>query len=236
MKKLLTVVVYSGTTKNFDGFRYEKAELIVCAEPAEFQRALKKANGKYTVICGGARINDLQPLLDLIDGAGADIIAFANGAAVKTQAFKGAYGVEAADLFLCAVSAEMQCKSILKTELTPFAFAKKAAPCADRYDGILKACLTFKEVKAKLAREVYNYVFESLCAELVGFYASAMLEIRNGSFSADKLAEFDVRLKSEIVLYLAVEKRFAAAPLKKLRDKQFKISFLTANKLKKLLK
>ncbi|MDE6597426.1 MAG: hypothetical protein K2K60_02170 [Clostridia bacterium] len=236
MKKLLTVVVYSQTAKNFDELQYEKAELISCADTAEFQRALKKANGKYTVICGGVSVNDLQPLLDLADSAKEDIIAFSDGAAYKTSAFKGADGIDSADLFLCSVSAAMQCKSVIKCDLTPFTLNKEVLPCADRCGGILHACKAFKEVKAKLAREIYNYVFESLCSELVNFYACALLEIRNGSFTAEQLIEFDTQLKSEIVLYLAVDKRFTAASLKKLRDKQFKISFLTANKLKKLLK
>ncbi|MDE6001308.1 MAG: hypothetical protein K2G96_03185 [Clostridia bacterium] len=237
MKKLLTVVVFNETAQNYDELRYEAAEIISCKEPAEFQRALKKANGKYTVICGNAQINNLQPLLSLTDDANADIIAFDVRAAIKTSAIKGADGTDNADMFLSTVSAAMQCKSVLKSDVAPFTLIKnEVAPCADRCGGILKACLSFKEVKAKLAREVYNFVFENLCAELVNFYACALLEIRGGSYSAEQLTEFDAKIKDEIVLYLALEKRFTAAPLKKLRDKQFKISFITANRLKKLLK
>ena len=236
MKKLLTVVVFGQTELNFDELPYEKAEFTVCESKADVQRAVKRANGKYAVVCeGGVKLNDLQPLLNAADGASADIIAFTGGAAYKPSILKGLDGADCADR-LFNVYAAMQCKSILKTELTPFAFAKNVEPCEAKCAELLRACKQFKEVKAKLAREVYTYVFENLCACLTKFYMRAMLEMRSGSFTAQQLIEFDSALKDEIVLYLAVDKRFTAAPLKKLRDKQFKISFITANRIKKLLK
>ncbi len=227
----------SETAVNFDEPSCDKVEVINCSGTEEVHRALKKANGKYTIVCGAVGFNNLQPLTEVADGTNADIIGFAGGAAYKASAFKGIDVADCGDLFICNISAALQCKSVLITDIIPFSVsADTRYSCAAHCDSLLRACEKFKEVKAKLQREVYTFVFENLCAELINFYMRAMLEIRNGSFAAENLLEFDKELKNEIVLYLAVEKRFNAASLKKLRDKQFKISFITANKIKKLLK
>ncbi|MDE5728695.1 MAG: hypothetical protein K2I20_00780 [Clostridia bacterium] len=60
--------------------------------------------------------------------------------------------------------------------------------------------------------------------------------IHKNEISADELKELDLKLKQNIVLYIAMQKRFTAANLQKLREKNFKINFLTFNKLKKSLK
>ncbi len=62
-----------------------------------------------------------------------------------------------------------------------------------------------------------------------------MLAIKCGEVDGEELVKFDGRLKSEIVLYLALEKNFTAAKLSKLRKKNFKISYFTAKKFKKIL-
>ena len=54
--------------------------------------------------------------------------------------------------------------------------------------------------------------------------------------NVDGLAELDGTLKAEIVLYLALEKKFTASKLHKLREKGYRISFLTERKFRKLLK
>ena len=63
----------------------------------------------------------------------------------------------------------------------------------------------------------------------------AMVAIREGNLAVEQFKAFDGKLKAEIVLYLALEKRFTAAKLHKLRDKDFKISRWTAKKFKKIL-
>ncbi|MCH5147718.1 MAG: hypothetical protein J1F61_07020, partial [Clostridiales bacterium] len=63
-----------------------------------------------------------------------------------------------------------------------------------------------------------------------------MLAMRMGA-DKNKLVEFDRDLKaSDMVLYKVFENRFDHSSLEKLRAKNFKISFITANKYKRELK
>lgn len=63
-----------------------------------------------------------------------------------------------------------------------------------------------------------------------------MLAIYRKETAADGLIEFDKRLKDNVVLYLALEKRFSVANLKKLREKSFKINLIQYNKFKKIIR
>ncbi len=74
-----------------------------------------------------------------------------------------------------------------------------------------------------------------LCDRLVIYYLYALLSIKDGNLDSGKLIAFDGKLKAEIVLYLALEKRFTYAKLQKLREKNFKISGWTARKFRKIL-
>ena len=72
--------------------------------------------------------------------------------------------------------------------------------------------------------------------KLITFYICAAVAIREKQLEAEKLKEFDAKLKENIVLYLALEKKFYPADIKKLREKDFKIGFIQYNKFKKLIK
>ena len=74
-----------------------------------------------------------------------------------------------------------------------------------------------------------------ICLRLTYYYAAAMLAIKSKAIPLSVLTEFDARLKENVVLYLAMDKRFTPASLGKLRKKGFAISFLTAKKFEKFL-
>lgn len=236
MKTLLTIVACNGsaTAELADGVEFiypEQGEKQI-----EFlKRASKAANGKYVVICENATIADPAPLLKIIDKNPADLICFSGGAAVKTSVFKA--GVkDCKDAFSCRVLSVLNCKVILKTTYIPLYIKKPANTfTGDNIDGLLCCAETFGKCKDKITKEIYTYASNMICDRLVIFYMYAMLAIKDGSMSINELTGVDGKLKAEIVLYLALEKRFTAGKLHKLRDKNFKVSPLKAMKFKKLL-
>ena len=239
MKTLLSVVVCGKTGETTQPL-YDGIELIY-AEENENQkdflaRAGKLAKGKYTVICERSfRFADVQSLLNIIDKNTADMVCFTSGCALKTDVFKKAVK-DCEDAFSCRALTVMGCKTILKTTYTPFTFDKRPNQFTqENATGILLAAETFGKVKAKLPKEIYSYSFNLVCDRLVTYYMYAMVAIKDGELHAEDLIEFDNKLKAEIVLHLALEKRFTAAKLNKLREKDFKISRFKASKFKKIL-
>ncbi len=63
-----------------------------------------------------------------------------------------------------------------------------------------------------------------------------MLAVKSKAIPLSALTDFDALLKENVVLYLAMDKRFTPANLGKLRKNGFAISFLTAKKLEKFLR
>lgn len=240
MKILLTIVVNSDIgTKNapplYDGIE------IICPEENESEkdlltRAIKTAKGKYTVLSDRKfRLADINSLLNILDKNSADMVSFTGGTAIKTNLIKNALK-DCTDIFSCLVLSVIGCKTVLKSLYTPFSFEKyQPVFSEDNNAGILLAAEVFCAEKAALSKEVYSYCLNTLCNRLITYYLYTMLAIKCGEVDGEELVKFDGRLKSEIVLYLALEKNFTAAKLSKLRKKNFKISYFTAKKFKKIL-
>ena len=238
MKTLLTVTVCAAQKEApaCDGIEF----IIIEENESErdfLSRAAKSAKGKYVVISDrSVSVADVQSLLNIIDKNTADMVCFTVGMAVKTSYFKNAVK-DCADTFSLKSLCVLSCKNLLKTIYMPFTFGRASVQFnGDNTEGLLLAAETFGKVKSKLTKEIYSYASNLLCDRLVTYYMYSMLEIKSGKTTADKLIAFDGKLKAEIVLYLALEKRFTAAKLEKLRAKAFRISPLTARKFKKLLK
>ena len=237
MKILLTIVVCKTGEQlpEHDGieiiYREENEEEI-----AFLARAAKSAKGKYALISDRPfKIAEVQPLLNILDKNTADMVCFVGGGVIKTSVIRGVVK-DCFGCFSCRTLSVLDCKTLLKTVYYPFAFGKTEVTFKDDYvKGILTSADTFGKVKAKLPKEIYSYAFNMLCDRIVLYYMYAMLEIRNGVLPAENLIAFDSKLKAEIVLYLALEKRFTAGNLHKLREKGFKISGFKAKKFKKCL-
>ena len=192
-------------------------------------RAIKTAKGKYTVLSDRKfRLADINSLLNILDKNSADMVSFTGGTAIKTNLIKNALK-DCTDIFSCLVLSVIGCKTVLKSLYTPFSFEKyQPVFSEDNNAGILLAAEVFCAEKAALSKEVYSYCLNTLCNRLITYYLYTMLAIKCGEVDGEELVKFDGRLKSEIVLYLALEKNFTAAKLSKLRKRilKFHISLL----------
>ena len=129
----------------------------------------------------------------------------------------------------------MDAKSIIKLKTAPFTIKKDRTEYSkDEAVKITASLDEFKKVKSKLAKDVYAFTAEIICARLCDFYLSALFAIKDGNADVTEIKEFDLKLKENIVLYLTMEKRFTALDLKKLRACGFKIGFWDYRKIKKL--
>lgn len=241
MKNLLTIVVSCDTETKHASTLYDGIEIIYREENENEKdfvtRAVKNAKGKYAVLLEKKfRFADVNSLLNILDKNSSDMVSFTGGTAIKTSVIEKVVK-DCADLFSCLILSVLNCKTVLKSVYLPFTFEKTDLIFSDEnYSGLLISAEAFVSAKAKLSKDVYSYAMNALCARLISFYLHAMIAIKDGEMDSDKLITFDGRLKSEIVLYLALEKNFTAAKLSKLRKKNFKISRFTANKFRKLLK
>lgn len=241
MKNLLSIVVSCDTGAKHASTLYDGIELIYPEENEDEKdfvlRAVKNARGKYAVLLEKKfMFADVNSLLNILDKNSPDLVCFTGGTAIKASIIKSV-AKDCADLFSCFILSVLSCKTVLKSVYMPFTFEKSEINFTEaNYSGILIAAEAFGEAKAKLSKDVYSHAMNALCARLVSYYLFAMIAIKEGSMESDKLVTFDGRLKSEIVLYLALEKNFTAAKLSKLRKKNFKISRFTANKFRKILK
>jgi len=238
MKKLLTIVVCDRTIDDRIVSSFDEVELIYTNNnEADIPEAIKHAKGKYTFILSHIfTIEDIKQLVSVLDESDEDIICFEFGSVAKTQLFKGLNFKEDNCTFLFKIYAAMSAKSIKKTLYKPFIFNGNPLEFDDHFkDKVLLASAEFKRVKAKLEKDVYNYVFDMLVKKVVEYYMRAMLAIRSHKYPPEELVKFDNLLKGEIVLYIAVEKRFTPAHMQRLRDKSFKINFLQARKINKAL-
>lgn len=238
MKKLLTIIaknsIQAETACNgIEIFYPEENE----SEKNFALRAAKNADGKYTVIIEQKfALSDIDSLLNILDKNSSDMVIFEGGTAVKTSIVKGTVK-ECRDIFSCMILSILDCKSLLKSAFTPFSFEKSEAVFTeDNYEGLLIAAKAFIDKKSKLAKEHYVHILNAICSKLVVLYLTAMIAIKEGKIDSQSLISFDGKLKGEIVLYLALEKRFKYAKLIKLRKKGFKISKFTAKRFKRALK
>lgn len=239
MKTLLTIIVYD-TDEKHSSTLYDGIELIYPEEKEgekDFvSRAIKNAKGKYAVLLQQKfRLADVNSLLNILDKNSPDMVIFAGGTALKATIVKNVVK-DCHDVFSCFILSILSCKTLLKSVYIPFSYIKSEVNFTeDNYSGLLLASEAFGEAKASLSKDIYSYVMNALCARLVPFYLYSMVSISEGSMEKEKLISFDNRLKTEIVLYLTLEKNFTYAKLAKLRKKGFKISWLTAKKFVKQL-
>ena len=233
MKKLLTIVVYGQSDDGKNDTIYDQIELIYA--DGGLQSAVKQAKGKYVLIENRTFLfNDVQPFLNALDTATQDVIRFNGANAYKSTLFKGV--ADNGDCFAFCTSAAFNAKTVGYFEYAPFTFSAADWNYEKEETGLLQVCREFKRVKAKLSKEVYAFSFDLICDRLQLFYTHALLVIRAKTILAEQLSEFDKNLKDEIVLYLALDKRFDGGKLSKIRKKGFKISYFTARRYKKLLK
>lgn len=241
MKNLLTIVVSCETCEKHASTLYDGIELIYREEDEKEKdfvlRAIKNAKGKYAILLNrNFMLADVNSLLNILDKNSPDMVCFTGGTAIRISVIEKVVK-DCEDLFSCFVLSVLNCKTILKSTYMPFIFEKQEVNFTEaNYSGIIVAAEAFSAAKAKLSKDIYSYTLNMLCTRLISYYLFAMVSIKEGAFEAETLVAFDSRLKSEIVLYLALEKNFTAAKLDKLRKKNFKISRLTARKFRKILK
>ncbi len=236
MKTLLTIITYGDLAAGKDESLPKATEIIAPASDAgegEFLLyALKQAKGKYIVFCRGAvAFADIEKFISEIGACGVDVLRFRGGAAYKSALFKGISQSDCADGLSCEAFAVFNAKTLETSNAAPLAFAGPGK--IPEAKNLIRVADKFKKVKAKLTKEVYGFAVDLILPQLIRFYMQTMLDIRDGALSADVLIRFDNRLKEDIVLYLALEKRFKAANLNKLREKGFKISAFTARRFKR---
>lgn len=239
MKKLLTVVICGRPENERTTSSYDEVELIyVDNNAAGISEYIKQAKGKYTLIAPNTFIlDDIKLIINVLSESDEDVVGFAIGSAAKTSLYKGLNFKENDCPFLYKIFAGFSAKSVNKLLYAPIKFRGENEQFSESLkDAILIASAEFKKVKAKLSKSVYTYVSDLLVSKLAEFYVRALLAIHEKQFDAEKLKAFDAKLKGEIVIYYALEKRFPTVKLQKIRDKGFKISGLTAKKFKKLLK
>ena len=239
MKKLLTIVICGRPEDERTASSYDEVELIYTENnEAGLAEYIKQAKGKYLFIAPRYfELNDVKLFIKVLNECDDEIVSFAQGAAAKTTLFKGLNFKENDCAFLYNIFAGFSAKSAKKYLYAPVKYNGENEQFDDGLkDAILIAGAEFKKVKAKLSKDVYTYVSDLLIKKLTEFYVRALLAIREGNYDKEALKQFDAKLKGEIVLYLALEKRFPAAKLQKIREKGFKITAFTAKKLKKTLK
>ncbi len=242
MKKVLTVAVCVRLQKNLPDCALEGIEILYIAEGqscAEFlKNAVKSAKGKYTVIVDGDFVTaDLADFLSVAEKDNSDIIIFKGGYCFKTAVLRGLNAKNYGSRYYTEISAALCSKTVRKVEIAPVCFkGVKTLYSVENEANLAAVVREFGAVKAKLTRDVYTFTFDIICARLVTFYMSAMVAIREKKVTADSLVAFDKALKCNIVLYLALGKRFTAADLNKLREKNFNISYFTARKFAAKLK
>ncbi|MDE6667571.1 MAG: glycosyltransferase family 2 protein [Clostridia bacterium] len=243
MKKLLSIVLCNNAGENLT-LPDEGAEILRLGEADTEQNGkalyelIKQAKGKYVVIIDtDCTLNeeDFANFLTTCDGCTADILSFDGGYALKAATLKGVSAKLYNDRFGAEIYTAFNSKEIVWVTLKPFTFTVQRAKYSLTDQAMLEETLEeFARSKAKLTKAVYTFIFDILCARLITFYICAMTATYRKETAVD-LSEFDKKLKSNIVLYLALEQRFPA-DLKKIREKDFKIGLITYNKFKKLIK
>lgn len=242
MKKILTVAVCKNAGNELTP-PCEEIDILYASESEQqgekaVYELLRQVKSKYTVLVDSDfTFGETDGFLKELDGATADIIVFEGGYLFKSAVLKGLPSKLCVDRYAAEIFGAFNAKTVSNTDLQPFTFNAVYTEYSDEITASLSEALDeFKKSKAKLPKDVYSFIFEALLSRLITFYMSAMLAIREKTLGAEALKEFDTKLRDNIVLYLALEKRFYAADLKKLREKDFRINFLQCNKFKKLIK
>ena len=235
MKKLITFFVNDVKISETDNIP-EEIEILNFGTEEPLNGAVKRAKSKYSLIASGEiTCDNLTDFFAELDKVNADIVSFDNGYLIKTALIKGVPSRLCFDGYCAEVYAVMDAKSIIKLKTAPFTIKKDRTEYSkDEAVKITASLDEFKKVKSKLAKDVYAFTAEIICARLCDFYLSALFAIKDGNADVTEIKEFDLKLKENIVLYLTMEKRFTALDLKKLRACGFKIGFWDYRKIKKL--
>lgn len=239
MKKVLTLVmpdVNAGEAANLP----PEIEIIGYGGGAPLSEAVKKVKGRYIIIADGdMECNVTAEFFAELEKLSADIVKFDRGYAFKTAIVKGVPAKLCTDKFRAEFYSAPDCKKLVTLSGHEFfggaASAGKDGGYSEEEEArLLETLEAFKKYKAKFTKDVYSFTFDMMRARLERFYVSALLAVKEGALPPERLKEFDLKLKENIVLYLAVEKRFADVNLKKLRENGFKTGYFTYRKLKKL--
>lgn len=236
MKKLLTVIV----CKKFEGeieAPHEDLEILYTDEDFDcseiIKNGIKQANGKYIALCDGAEVLSWESLSAVLNGAACDALEFNGGRCFKAGV------VRSVNLKGDRASVEVNCalasKTVIFSDIAPFKFYYDNYDYSTDSARLLSVLDDFNRQKAKVSKETYGYARDLLCKNLFFFYLDAMLKIHRGE-PADKLLEFDNKLKENVVLYLAITQNFNGVNLQKIREKKFKTDFFTYLKLKGMKK
>ncbi|MBD5632345.1 MAG: hypothetical protein HDP34_03870 [Clostridia bacterium] len=240
MKKLVTIIVcekYDGE----DNSPSEEIEFLYTDEDRQsgfiIKNAVKQAKGKYVCLVDeNFGHQETQGFINVLGSASADMIVFDGGCCFKTSIIKGLDLSDDCDRETAEIFAALACKSVAKTAVKPFNVAKTAVTYSESVENnLLTAVTEFKKDKQKLEKGVYSAAFDLICNKLILYYASAIYAAYKKQLDREQIKAFDAKLKENIVLYLALEKRFTCAKLKALRKNGFKITIFNAPKFKKLL-
>ena len=238
MKKLLSLII---SDENVDkNSPFDLAEHIPVAEPsgkAAFD-ALKQVKGKYAILLDGKfKYADAHNFLNALDGVNADIDTFNGGYCIKTAILKGINLRACPDFFNALLQSAFAAKNIVKLDFKPFAFIKEKTVYSQELESAVTTVVDefTKLNKTKIAKEAYSFAFDLIVAKLAEFYLAAMIAIHDKKLTTEKFKEFDLNLKKNMVLYLALENRFTADKLSNLRKKDFKLGLFAYLKFKKLV-
>ncbi len=233
MKKILTFITRDSADTTDDEVP-EEVE-ILGTEGKNLSEALKKAKGRYTVLADGDLTCDItEDIFKNLATDNSDVLVFRGSSLFKTSVLKNLTAKQCGGKFSTEAYAAFQSKSIKRYNTQPFSFTPVKREYSEKEQSALAEILTeFAKGKSKLTKEIYSFTFDLLCDKLVLFYSVALLAIYDKKLKPEKLKEFDLKLKENIVLYLALDKRFGAGNLGKIREQNFKISFITALKLRK---
>ena len=217
---------------NVDGFE------ILTADEKPLREIIKRSGGKYTLIVnGGFRLANAADFANEAQSYNSDVLLFDGGYCFKTSILKNVNN-KYADKYSAEIAATLSSKSISKSSCKPLEYIESETEYTDEFEqSLLESLSEFEAVKTRIQKEVYNFARDLICEKLIKFYMCAMLAIRKKQLDAQKLIDFDENLgRNHVILYHILENRFDAADFEKLKSKKFKISFITANKFKKILK
>lgn len=242
MKTVLTIAVCETPQEQRQFPRYDGVELYIIDQSqtaAQFLRGIAKSvKSKYVLIADGDfTFADMQAFLLYAEKSKGDILTFPGGYCLKSRLLRALPAKNIGNRYFTEIHAAMGAKTVDRSEICPLRFhGMNTAYSEAGQKDLAEAIGQFNAGRSRLPKPVYAFLFDAVCARLATFYMSAMLSIRNGEIPADRLIGFDRALKQNVILYLALNKRFRAADLTKLRRKDFRISLFTANKFKKMLK
>lgn len=241
MKKLITVAC-SGKL-NISDVETESVEFLTPEniEKQEnnlfFSECINKAAGKYLYFIDGDADCDkevFERFLHDVEKLNADVIAPDIGYVIKTALLKSVKIKNANYGIYATVNALIGAKSVKKINCSPIKLLSSAPLNLESAEEIVEANALFSKNKGKLERSVYLAAYEYVINADTEYYLLSYLNCCKNK-NTEEIIYFDKRLKDNIVLYLAVEKRFPVN-LKKLRENGFKYSLISVLKINWFLK